>query len=148
MHPSLSAALVSLAGMALLLPFGSQGQISESTPVTIAIECGSQGTVDEDHRVMLTLTRNGQDVTVTAEVRQLTDAEGICGTLVHRLEPLGIQAHHTETSNSRYKSSPQKAQDLHFSNGWQATRMIVEKRERTGFHGDDGHLFGGARDVV
>jgi hypothetical protein len=132
----MTSTLVQAGLLTVVLFLAPLPQAGPSSSVTIAIECGSQGIVDEDHRVTLTVKNDmtGQERTVTADVRKLTDSEGVCGSLVHALK---IGAEHKETKNPRYTGSPQKAQDLCLPAGWQAKKMTVEKRDGSGFHGDD-----------
>lgn len=142
-------ALASLAAAcAIALP--SHGQGSTSTPisggstsstVTVVVCCSSQGIVDDDHKVKLTVTGPNGDCMVMLSVESYSESESIAGGLAILLnEVCGTGASSKETMNKRFKNSPHTAQDLCLPSGWKVKEVTVERRTSNGFQPNDGQL--------
>ncbi len=133
-----------LAISALIFLLGT-GVASAQSRLTIAIECGAQGQVDDPHRLTVTVTNTAtnQDTTVTIPVQAQTDSSAVADTLATVLDKKGISGTtSSETTNKRYGSSKHKAEDVEIPAGYKVKKVKVEKQKKDNgpFECDDGHL--------
>lgn len=114
----------------------------EPSKLTVVICCGTQGIVDQDHEVSLTVKdEDDQELTVTLPVPEYTETEAIAGGLALALREAGVSgAESSETTNPRFRSSKHTAEDLNLPPGWDIEDVTVRKKGSSGFDEDDGHL--------
>jgi len=117
---------------------------SSETRLTLAVECGGQGQVDDPHRLTVTVENcdTGDETTVTIPVQPQTDSSAIADTLATVLDKKGVSGTTSEeTTNGRYgKNSKHKAEDVVIPEGYKVGNVKVEKKPDDEWQCDDGHL--------
>lgn len=119
------------------------GSALAQTRLTLAIECGAQGQVDQPHRLTVTVTKcdDNTDTTVTIPVQAQTETSAIADTTARALSKKGVTGTTSgETTNKRYTGSPHKAEDIIIPAGYKVKSVKVEKKPKNEWQCDDGHL--------
>lgn len=102
---------------------------------TVNINCGSQGIVDQDHQVEVTVSGPNGDVTVKVDVPKLSDSEAVTGLISTELGLKGVAGCGTaETTNPKLEKK--QAHDVTLPEGYTLKSATVYK----GGQKDDGHL--------
>ena len=158
---SLAGAAMVLIVAPLLFAMSDTQSLPDAEVLTIAVECGSQGRVDQDHQITVTIQApdgtNPPSYSVTQFVAAQNTSAGaamsLALTLNQGFEPNpGFQ--HLETQNPRYtppnnSNGHLTAEDIQLPAGFSVSNIKVEKFVNGKWKDNDGHLkvFEGHRKV-
>jgi hypothetical protein len=138
-HKTWFRSLLWLLASGLLVAASAAAQ----TRLTLAIECGGQGQVDQPHRVTVTVTNcaDNTDTTVTIPVQAQTETSAIADTTARALAKKGVAgASSGETTNPRYENKKHQAEDIIIPAGYKVKSVKIEKKPNNTWECNDGHL--------